>query len=431
MDLIAKIPAWGWECFGISILLIIIYIVVISFWYKDIIVSEKVTGALIDGEQIYFLPAASVTLNATAKVAVARDLSGNFVAAKVYELSFTPLIQLQGEEDQLYVIKYNRTWVASDDIRLTTGTSGLLESIAVTTEDRISAIISQVTDAPKKVLAAGAGAAAIAPPAGLPVTITNIQPVTKSFVLSPDMLGKALNVCLWEISIDELSSGGLNLIDASFEIRIPKPAVSPVIAAGRSGKKIGGILSRPLRNFKMTFHVNQTQDINNRIYNTNADAEVELMIPDPSKSLLVPFKRTLFSKSVQSPKFSSGLLTENYLNKPSELENLVSIPINIGKAIFSIPAQLLSFKITRLQQQTSFDTESQKLIAAKLLLDKSQKDSGAQSQKSNNDAVKAGLDAQKTSLDLQKDLLTTQQALINTKKDLQDLLTKIEAEKKK
>ncbi len=56
------------------------------------------------------------------------------------------------------------------------------------------------------------------------------------------------------------------------------------------------------------------------------------------------------------------MLTGNYINKPSEFEGLISIPINICKAIVSIPSQLFNFKIQHKYQDTLSELEMQKKI---------------------------------------------------------------------
>lgn len=433
MNTSTLIPEWGKEVLIVMVILLIIYIAIMLLFFKSIIKSKKIapnTGS-IEGDQLYFLPAASITLNVTAKVAVARQQDDNsFLDAKIYEFTFEPSSQIQADEDQRYVINYSRSWFASDELRLTTSSSGLLENIALTAEDRIAPIFSQLTDAPKKILGSDKGAALFAPAAGAgaPANITNLPPFVKSFVLSPETLAKSEEVFIWQISLEGVADNDIKLIDASFKITISKPVTN---VPAQKNDSVGGLLTRPLRNLEIEIRTNKTQDVNKRVFDRSAEISLNQMVPDRSAILFIPLKRVLFSKSVQNPKFFSGLLTENYISKPSELENLVSIPINVAKAIFSIPAQLLSFKITHTQQETTLADAVQKLSVARLTAEKAKKDSGNNQQKADSETKKSELGMQQSNLSLQKDLLNTQQSLGLTQKQLEKLIAEIDAAKLK
>jgi hypothetical protein len=47
------------------------------------------------------------------------------------------------------------------------------------------------------------------------------------------------------------------------------------------------------------------------------------------------------------------------------MEGFMSIPVNLGKALMTIPAQLISAGIAGLKQQTSLETEKQNLKKAR------------------------------------------------------------------
>ena len=54
---------------------------------------------------------------------------------------------------------------------------------------------------------------------------------------------------------------------------------------------------------------------------------------------------------------TNGVVTEHVINNPSSVEGYISIPINVMKAIVSIPAKLVSFRVNWSKKQN----EEQKL----------------------------------------------------------------------
>src|SRR5258706_14337863 len=110
-----------------------------------------------------------------------------------------------------------------------------------------------------------------------------------------------------------------NLVDAGFRLinTSSKPTSEETL------KSYSGLFSRTLTRaiWEVKTHIN------------NNDIEFSVLVPDTSSLLKVPISRAYFVKKQHSPKFSNGLLVENIINKPSEAEALVSIPISIAKAI--------------------------------------------------------------------------------------------------
>jgi hypothetical protein len=373
----------NWTACGFIILLILgLYVLIMLKWYQHVIISKNVSSdsKMITSEQIYYLPTANIIINATAKIAVTKRLdNATVISAKLYEMSFDNQVQLQADENQLFSLHYNPTWVASDDIKLGTSSQGLLENIDITAEDRFAQLVTQIAEVPKKITG-NEKTAGFLPEKDLPlaITVTNLTPFTKSFVLYEDVLSKPETVFDWKISIDGNFQGVSNIIDASFQIKIPKPLLR--LSSDFSGltKPLSGVITRPLRKLTLLFHMKRIGTTGSSDFEPTASLTFQAMVPDTAKLFVVPIKRVLFSKYVHTQKFASGMLIENHINKPSEAENLIAIPITIAKAIFAIPAQLFSFKITKIQQQNSLETEKQKFAAATKLNDKTASKSNAE-----------------------------------------------------
>jgi hypothetical protein len=89
----------------------------------------------------------------------------------------------------------------------------------------------------------------------------------------------------------------------------------------------------------------------------------------------------MFVKKTELPKFSTGLLVENYISKPSEVEAFLSIPINILKAVFSIPAQIFQFATKANITEAAYQKSIQELLAAQEATRKTQQSMNADQQK--------------------------------------------------
>jgi hypothetical protein len=305
-------------------------------------------------DSYYFLPTASLTIKATATVVVNIvnfDDGTSSNGAKLTSLQLENTVNIEPDTNQLLTLQYNSFSFANDEIKLTTNNSGLLETISSTAEDRISSIIAEVSEAPKKILSAQKLELAVeAEPAKKTAINTTTQTTTylKAFTILSEELQNGQFSRDWFINIDGSFQSDLS-VDASFNVSLPAKRTKSLDGYF----EIEGVLTRPLQKIKLS--------VTNVSLNSSIPIEYNILMPDPSMLIQVPIKRSLFVKKINLPKFSNGLLIENNINKPSEVEAAVSIPINILKAIFSIPAQLLSFKIAHVQQQTAFETASQNL----------------------------------------------------------------------
>ena len=422
MDFGLFMKDWGLPIIGAFIVLTAIYTCIVYACGK-IVVSTKVkdTDLDIEADQLYFLPAASLHMTATAKIAVNTEQNtGNFISSDIYEFQLDTTVQVMPDSGELYTLDYKPNWFTSDDLKLSTDVNGLLSNIAIVAEDRFSAILTQLTDAPKKILSPQSSAAFVAAmAAGTQVNTTFLPPFTRTFVLYPDDLLKEEKDMSWQITLDSSSTSQRPPVDASFRLTLGQKGGSATRKAITGGKTFNGLFTRPLRNLKMDVYLNAPgswKPGGASSFQSIADAHYEFMIPDVSRLLSVPIQRSPFVKKTVNPKFSGGLLIENDINKPSELENAISIPINVAKAIFSIPAQLLSFKIAHITQESSLETAQKKLITDRQA-----------TKKAVADAEKDNLAAAKTNISTNKDLLAAQQEWEKTKTDMQDMLQKIQS----
>ena len=114
-----------------------------------------------------------------------------------------------------------------------------------------------------------------------------------------------------------------------------------------------------------------------------------ITVIDNTKIVNIPVKRTAFGKRTNDIKIQDGLIIDNHIVNPSSAEGFVSIPIDIAKAIVSIPAQIIKVKIDNTTKLK--DLEDKNLQLEKAILD-SQLFEENQENKIDNELLKIKLD---------------------------------------
>ena len=338
----------------------LIYCIASIFLIKQVVISKKQSGSdkPIPADQYYYLPTALLTIQGKETIAVVKSAADETIrSATLVDLQIhNPPPVLPAPQD-LLLVSYKGFAFANDEIRVSTDINGMLENISAITEDRITNIIQDITDAPKKIIKGQdfAPVSELAEKSPGEPTTTEIHQYSRSFVFLPDDLISAGFSKPWTIVIEGKSTNGSNVVDASIQLK-QKAAVNRLELDDIEYK---GFLTRPLVTRRFGVY---TGKVGNG-FNSQERFAFIVQIPDVSRIISVPIIRFAFVKGQSQPKFSSGLLIENYINKPSQVEGFLSIPINVLKAIFSIPAQLFNFKITHFELENNLETEKRKLAS--------------------------------------------------------------------
>jgi len=351
---------------SIAIIILVIFLIILTIYawlaIKSggvIIRSEPLSESDIsEGDLIYYLPTANLQINVTATIVTVStmDADKNDVvqSAKLTALAFETLADVVPDTSQALTLNYQSSIFMSDELRLTTNGSGLLDTVMATTEDRLNGIISQVADSASKIAMLSTpfimDTSGLAEDAGEQSTKTSKYPAT--FLISAADIQQKSLLFPWVINIDGTVNKTIT-VDASFNADI-NPLNPPTKVA--DVKSTNGILTRPLQTIRLT--ITSSALSGNKLSSTN-----DVQIPDPSRLVNIPVTRSSFVKKVNTPKFCKGLIVENYINQPSEVEGFVSIPINIGKALISIPAQIFNFKIQHKYQNQIADLTLQNKVA--------------------------------------------------------------------
>jgi len=437
---------WIWILILSAIGILIIYFIGSIASEGSIIKSLWVQSSQnIEAENVYYLATACLLIKATAKVIVTKNATtSNIIDAKLAELAFDTSVQVVPDTHNVFAIRYISSWFSNDDLKFSINSSGLIEGINLSAEDRISNIIAQVTEAPKIILSGeqAAESRTLKTEEGITedreVVITETKEYTNNFLILTEEIRARTSTRKWLINVDGTANADTT-VDASFNLKFEIPTTGSFTLNDKS-KEFVGILTRPLQTIIMGVYKDSASP--------TADVKYQIVVPDESRVVSIPVKRSAFVKKMYGLKMANGMLAENTINKPSEMEGFISIPIKIAKAIVSIPAQLLSFKIENIKRQTTFETEQQNLLKAQLLTKKNEISLGSELLKTKLDShktmlsydaeiAKTKLEAEKALIVAQKDTITANKDLVvakkdweNAKKELEELLKRIEEAKK-
>lgn len=421
---------------GVIILAVSLIYVIIAYASTEKTIFKTVPASGVIPDDVigtYHLPTSLVKITAAAKATIkTKKDDGELIAATLTELSINAVAEIIPDTSQLLVVSYTKSSFGNDEVKLAVNADGLLDNASSVTDDRFTNIVTALLEAPVSVFEKTTPASIkhIAAPAAEAIAepVTEIKEYKKEFIISPDKLTVGNSVSFsWEINIP----GDENIkdtLDASFKVILNSPfpgTTSPVtIPVKNDGAK--GIYVRPKKILQLSFE----PDKENKLELIAANAAT-ITVPDISTAILIPVTRAVMVKKTQGLKFQQGMLLENAVTKPSEAEAIVKIPLNILKAIFAVPGQLLSFRINRVQQEKSFVTEDAALSKAKLDSDKARIGTDAELAKARLDAQKIitsyEQDILKAKLDTQKALVEAEKARVGAETDLTK--AKLEAQK--
>lgn len=419
---------------GVILGISIVYaIIAYSNTDKTIFKTVVATGTLPeDVIAYYYMPAAIIKITAVAKAEIITvAATSDFKVATLKELTITAATELLPDTSQLLMLTYPGNSFVKDDIKITTDESGLLSNASVVAEDRFSHIISALFKASSEILKKGE--AALTADDAAPAVTVETKEYTKEFIITPDGIkaGKS-NSFLWVIDIPDTANKKTEL-DASFKVTfsalIPVTGTTTVVVNNVSDGN--GIYVRP----PIALQTGVLPDNKNSLAKIDVSSAI-ITVPDIDRAILIPVTRAVMVEKKQTLTLKKGMLLENAITKPSEAEAILEIPVNILKAIFSIPGQLLSFRFNHIQQQKTLATEDAAL--AKVILDSEKAKLGTEAELAKakldvqktmvsyeQELLKAKMDTQKALIDAEKDILDSQKNLLKAKQDLVDMQKKL------
>lgn len=146
--------------------------------------------------------------------------------------------------------------------------------------------------------------------------------------------------------------------------------------------------------------------------------------------MIIPVKRAAFAKKVSKLSIKDGVILSNEIIKPSSVEGFFSIPVDIAKALVSIPGQIVTFRHDNTKRLNQLEVE--KLKYEKSLLD-SQKFSLGKEQELENLKLEIqkteatnSVEMDKLKYQLEKSILEAEKDKAQTIKELEVLRKEIE-----
>lgn len=121
----------------------------------------------------------------------------------------------------------------------------------------------------------------------------------------------------------------------------------------------GSLCSRFLRPVKIAVHVPGI-----------SHSEAVVLVPDPVAVISHDIRRSACVSRVSELKFEDGILTKFDLNKPSEIEGCLKVPLEVVKEVAALPLAVLTYQSDLLQKEKSvIDAERAAFESEKLRLD--------------------------------------------------------------
>jgi hypothetical protein len=143
------------------------------------------------------------------------------------------------------------------------------------------------------------------------------------------------------------------------QIIIDPPIVRPPPGSPTARCARDGVCFRPVLPYSVTLMLN----------GFTFWSETALM-PNGAPILTLQIHRAAFVANITNVTFDQGILTEVHIEKPSEVLGFMEIPLAIAKAITSVPAEILQFKIDySTKQQSLSEAKKTQLEAAQALID--------------------------------------------------------------
>ena len=241
--------------------------------------------------------------------------------------------------------------------------------IVMTEDGLLTSVSSTVTDEGPKVVAQLAQLARLA--AGVPVKPKGADESIEGQTVSWDLVAAVV--------VDPTDPADVRKLYNSYQITLK---ATPMISGAEAGCVLtpagacepvcrqSGVCYRPVIPYSVTI---SPSAVLTPPSNRNEVAALDVMpdgiqqiymLPNRSPVVCLPIERAPFVSSKFRVDFSNGLLTKMSSTKPSEILGFMSIPIDIARAIVSIPGELLQVKVTNYGNVAKAAENEQKALEA-------------------------------------------------------------------
>lgn len=288
---------------------------------------------------VYYLPETLIELKVNSQVLIGSDKSGSMLSAVLLGQEYSLSTQVQADTSQAFVLTHQYNPFSISEIYFATNKHGLLENMKAISDNQTPEIFSFLAHAPTdtaesmKLLKVRK----VKTPAKIEkVEIKNYERIF--FIRIADVINKAQGLNqTWDIKVSSSdNSKAFKTVKADFMLkmnRILPPQNLPKLKVPLV--KTSGLIFR-IRNL---FDIEIKSNTLKNTWNTKLNGL------DPEFYYNVPVRSTPFVKRSHELAMLNGELVSHKINIPSAVEAFITIPVNIAKAIVSIPAQILSLRI--------------------------------------------------------------------------------------
>ena len=309
---------------------------------------------------LYYLPETELTFTVDLIIEVIYD-GTKMKSQTIIDQDITLTTETVADLSQVYTVEYLTHRLYGDELEIKINSKGLLDNSTASSDDKSVEIVKELVGTPEALKnTANNRNTWISAVAAVDNTllIETVQIQKKIILRSSELKSETLMEPTFDILLTN-SKGGPDKVE---KLTL---SLTPNFGTGQAGVdvdvqnsfKCDGLLTRT--ECKVDFKISLSSDL-------GGDLETEFTtgIIDTTKVIPVELKRKEFAKKEISLTFDDGVLTGHKIAGPSSFHGFISIPIEIGKAIMSIPGQLFSFKVQRIKDQTTLATEQLALINA-------------------------------------------------------------------
>ncbi|WP_119390377.1 hypothetical protein [Taklimakanibacter lacteus] len=286
----------------------------------------------LDGEELPYFGIIYSLPRGYLPVSIKTDASNNVVITE-------PTQKILPDPNTKFSLTLRNSAFAHDDQTVTTTADGLLSTVNAINEDQSVEIVKKIIELVTNV--AKVGVVRLAAPRQFSVT-TVIDPFNPR-----GELHRLEEITGFKFAITDLSGAKLPRYDEEYERQVTASCDASVC-------------------FRILTPVMLT--ISGQSKESEVLARFVVLVPNPRLIGTYDVRRGPCIKKTNELAFTNGVLTKIRVDKPSEVLGCLSIPIDVAKAIVSIPAELFKVKLENIGRDTQLAQAQTQAINAQIAL---------------------------------------------------------------
>jgi hypothetical protein len=260
-----------------------------------------------------------------------------------YRISYTTTT-LVPDMSRKFSLSYSPNKWFHDEITIQVGKDSLLDKVDISSEDRSPEIAKKLIELSTNV-ARSAAAFNGAPPSVTYETIftATFDPTSTIELNRINNLLRNVDGGPYSVDTNCVSSPDFTAASSNYDpSEFCKEPIPDIDAPSTTVTELPGIVFRPALGYSLTLSRGGV-----------AMEVASVVLPNEAEVLFLPVSRASFVKKVQNLDFTEGMLTQVTVNKPSEIEGAVTIPLEISRAILALPGQIVADNLAALESETA------------------------------------------------------------------------------